>query len=184
MPLPLTVATTVSRMCVYRHHGRIENSGMKHHFAKFECRSSLASVQTATRFDFWIICICHFFQNSSIPLLLGRPKSCSLLEFESQSTIAILLLDKDANNFNLREFRHWNYTPLCAGCVQWKPAAVSALHTLAYTLSDMELGHWVTGSMGHLGHLSRPGHRVIILTRCETRVFPVFEKKPKIKIFR
>jgi len=32
--------------------------------------------------------------------------------------------------------------------------------------------------MGHLGHLSRPGHLVIILTRCEseTRVFPVFEK--------
>ena len=26
--------------------------------------------------------------------------------------------------------------------------------------ADMELGHWVTGSMGHLGHLSRPGHRV------------------------
>jgi len=25
---------------------------------------------------------------------------------------------------------------------------------------DMELGHWVTGLMGHLGHLSRPGHRV------------------------
>jgi len=41
---------------------------------------------------------------------------------------------------------------------------------------DMELNHWVTGSMDHLGHLSRPGHRVIILTRCETRVFPVFEK--------
>ena len=40
----------------------------------------------------------------------------------------------------------------------------------------MELGHWVTGSMGHLGHLSRPGHRVIILTRCQTRVFSVFEK--------
>jgi len=40
----------------------------------------------------------------------------------------------------------------------------------------MELGHWVTGSMGQLGHLSRPGHRVIILTRCETRVFPVFDK--------
>ena len=44
----------------------------------------------------------------------------------------------------------------------------------------MELGHWVTGSMSHLGHLSRPGHRVIILTRCKTRVFPVFEKMPKI----
>jgi len=24
----------------------------------------------------------------------------------------------------------------------------------------MEVVHWVTGSMGHLGHLSRPGHRV------------------------
>ena len=35
---------------------------------------------------------------------------------------------------------------------------------------DMELGYWVTGSMGHLGHLPRPGHRVIILTRCETQV--------------
>jgi len=46
--------------------------------------------------------------------------------------------------------------------------------------SDMELGHWVTGSMGHLGHLLCPGHWVIILTRCDTRVFPVFEKKLKI----
>jgi len=40
----------------------------------------------------------------------------------------------------------------------------------------MELVHWVTGSMGHL---SRLGHRVIILIRCETRVFPVFEKSPR-----
>jgi len=46
---------------------------------------------------------------------------------------------------------------------------------------DMELGHWVTGSLGHLSHLSRPGHRVIIFTRCETRVFPVFEKMPKMR---
>jgi len=44
---------------------------------------------------------------------------------------------------------------------------------------DMELGHSVTGSMGHLGHLSRLGHRVIILTLCETRVFPVFQKSPR-----
>ena len=41
---------------------------------------------------------------------------------------------------------------------------------------DMELGHWVTGSMGHLGHLSCPGHRVSILTRCETRFFSGFRK--------
>ena len=39
----------------------------------------------------------------------------------------------------------------------------------------MELGYWVTGSMGHFGHLSR--HLFIILTRCVIRVFPVFEKK-------
>jgi len=46
----------------------------------------------------------------------------------------------------------------------------------------MELGRSVTGSLGHLGHLSRPGHRVIILTRCETRVlFPVIEKMPKMQ---
>jgi len=38
-----------------------------------------------------------------------------------------------------------------------------------HCIPDMELGHCVTGSMGHLGHLSRPGHRVIILTRPETR---------------
>ena len=38
---------------------------------------------------------------------------------------------------------------------------------------DMELGHWVNGSS--FTSVS-PGHRVIILTRCETRLFPVFEK--------
>ena len=40
----------------------------------------------------------------------------------------------------------------------------------------MELSHCVTGSIGHLGHLSRPGHQVIIWTRCETRVFFGFRK--------
>jgi len=60
-------------------------------------------------------------------------------------------------------------------CLQW------AYVCLSVCLSDMELGHWVTESMGHLGHLSRPGHRVIILTRCETRVFAVFEKMPKMQ---
>jgi len=42
--------------------------------------------------------------------------------------------------------------------------------------------NWVIGSPGQwviLDHLSRRGHRVIILTRCETRVFPVFEKNAK-----
>jgi len=52
------------------------------------------------------------------------------------------------------------------------------------TNDTLELGHWVTGSMGHLGHLSRPGHRVIILTQCDTRVFFRFSKKcPKCKTY-
>jgi len=43
-------------------------------------------------------------------------------------------------------------------------------------------GSLVTRSVSHLSHLSRPGHRVIILTRCETRVFSGFRKKcPKCK---
>jgi len=57
-----------------------------------------------------------------------------------------------------------------------QPADTHSLKLIHHTRHDMELGHWVTGSMGHLGHLSRPCHRVIILTRCETRDFPVFEK--------
>ena len=47
----------------------------------------------------------------------------------------------------------------------------------------VELGHWVTGWVGHLGHLSCPGHRVIILTRCETEFFPFSKKCPKCKTY-
>jgi len=60
----------------------------------------------------------------------------------------------------------------CAGCI-------GALSLPIATSYKLKLGHWVTGSVGHLGHLSRPGHRVIILTRCETPVYPVFEKNAR-----
>jgi len=53
---------------------------------------------------------------------------------------------------------------------------------VAAVLRAHQTWNWVIGSPGHLGYFSRPGHRVIILTLCETRAFPVFEKKPKIKI--
>ena len=43
------------------------------------------------------------------------------------------------------------------------------------------LGHRVNGSFGSSFTSGSPGHRVIILTRCETRVFPVFEKMPKMQ---
>jgi len=64
----------------------------------------------------------------------------------------------------------------CAG-----DRSISSCCHARQSVPDMELGHWVTGSMGHLGHLSRPGHRVIILTRCETRVFPVIKKMPRMQ---
>ena len=64
-------------------------------------------------------------------------------------------------------------------CITEDMVDASRLAWLTGTTPDMELGDWITDSMGHLGHLSRPGHRVIILTRCETRIFPVFEKMPK-----
>jgi len=35
--------------------------------------------------------------------------------------------------------------------------------------------------MGYLGYLSRSGYRVIIFTRCETRVFTGFRKKAQYK---
>jgi len=56
-----------------------------------------------------------------------------------------------------------------------------ATHVARSVVCLYQTWNWVTGSMGHLGHLSRPGHRVIILTRCETRVFPVFETMPKMQ---
>ena len=42
----------------------------------------------------------------------------------------------------------------------WDSDTVAFLIMTTVVIPDMELGHWVTGSMGHLGHLSRPGHRV------------------------
>jgi len=58
------------------------------------------------------------------------------------------------------------------------PTRYIADFTPGWCSPDMELGHWVTGSMGHL---SRPGHRVIILTQSETRVFSFFKKMPKMQ---
>ena len=51
-----------------------------------------------------------------------------------------------------------------------RPVVFVSLRQCAAT-SDMELGHWVTGSICHLGH------RVTGVR--PARVFPVFEKSPK-----
>jgi len=45
------------------------------------------------------------------------------------------------------------------------------------------LGHRVNVSFGSSFTSGSPGHRVIILTRYETRVFPVFKKYPKCKTY-
>jgi len=57
----------------------------------------------------------------------------------------------------------------------------AASDCIAACIADMELSHWVTGSVGHLGHLSGSGHRVNILTRCETRVSRFSKKMPKMQ---
>ena len=55
-------------------------------------------------------------------------------------------------------------------------------HRTSYTLyvgirhGTGSLGHRVNGSFGSSFTSGSPGHRIIILTLCETRVFPVFEK--------
>jgi len=43
------------------------------------------------------------------------------------------------------------------------------------------LGQWVIWVIFYVRVTGSPGHRVIILTRCETRVFPFFEKMPKMQ---
>ena len=45
------------------------------------------------------------------------------------------------------------------------------------------LGHRVNGSFGSSFTFGSPGHRVIILIRCEFRVFPVLKKCPKFKTY-
>ena len=41
-------------------------------------------------------------------------------------------------------------------CSEWQQTF--ALLVVNLFRPDMELSHWVTGLMGRLGHLSRPGH--------------------------
>ena len=72
-------------------------------------------------------------------------------------------------------FSTWIFSSVLSDYIFWNNTRSCEIE-ISQSTTDMELGHWVTGSTGHLGHLSRPGHRVIILTRCETRVFPVFKK--------
>jgi len=55
-------------------------------------------------------------------------------------------------------------------------------HSAIYTRHGTgSLGHRVNGSFGSSFTSGSPCHRVIISTRCETRVFPVFEKMPKMQ---
>jgi len=52
--------------------------------------------------------------------------------------------------------------------------------TIALSVPDTELGHWVTGSLGHLGHLFRLGQWVITVTRCATRISVLHKVEPQI----
>ena len=58
--------------------------------------------------------------------------------------------------------------------------SVTTLHPMHTRHRTGSLGHRVNGSFGSSFTSGLPVHRVIILTRCETIVFPVFEKCPKM----
>ena len=65
-------------------------------------------------------------------------------------------------------------------CITEDMVDASRLAWLTGTTPDMELGHWVAGSMAHLGHLSRSGHRVI-LTSVKPEFFRFSKKIPKMQ---
>jgi len=82
----------------------------------------------------------------------AREHSCTLHHFVSQmdAVLSIAYLWLNASS-KLEDYYHRHHHQLL----------YSASTTPAYRdtfKSDMELGQWVTGSMGHFGHLSRPGH--------------------------
>jgi len=94
----------------------------------------------------------------------------------------------DFHTINSPTWLHYRQVDLSASLLVGDFITWLAIHEIDhkrvyYAIPDMELGHWVTGSMDHLGHLSRPGHRVIILTQCETEFFRFGEKCPKCKTY-
>ena len=58
---------------------------------------------------------------------------------------------------------------------------LSRVHRADIRHGTGSLGHRVSGSFGSSCTSGAPGHRVIILTRCETRVFPVGEKMSEVQ---
>ena len=68
--------------------------------------------------------------------------------------------------------------------LQSSPAHVLRASSTALVLTRHgtgSLGHRVNGSFGSSFTSGSQGHRIIILTRCESRVFPVFENEPKMQ---
>ena len=59
------------------------------------------------------------------------------------------------------------------------PPSESQVQRSNHCATDMELGHWVTGSMGHLGQSGSPGHHFDPVW--DPSFFPVFEKMPKMQ---
>ena len=69
----------------------------------------------------------------------------------------------------------------------WSPIPVHTCNECSSVCNrhgTRSLSHWVNESFGSSFPSGSPGHRVIILTRCETRVFFRFSKKcPKCKTY-
>ena len=69
----------------------------------------------------------------------------------------------------------------CNGTLAACTLPLSRVHRADIRHGTGSLGHRVSGSFGSSCTSGAPGHRVIILTRCETRVFPVCEKMSEVQ---
>ena len=107
----------------------------------------------------------------------SAPETSALTTQQQQSCISLRFVHSTTQDPVSAFSTHQSVLNFCSTAIRGRSVAdVSPAYT-----PDMELGHRVNGLFGSSFTSGWPGHRVIILTRCETRVFPVFEKMPKMQ---
>ena len=86
----------------------------------------------------------------------SAPETSALTTQQQQSCISLRFVHSTTQDPVSAFSTHQSVLNFCSTATRGRSVAdVSPAYT-----PDMELGHWVTGSMGYLGHLSRPGDQV------------------------
>jgi len=86
----------------------------------------------------------------------SAPETSALTTQQQQSCISLRFVHSTTQDPVSAFSTHQSVLNFCSTAIRGRSVAdVSPAYT-----PDMELGHWVTGSMGYLGHLSRPGDQV------------------------